>query len=161
MAVGHSNLWKDHSDTNKGANFRKSLHQKPILREHLPPYERHGRAIAAYGCYTTLHNVHVVEELMQLSLGSDKEIIANSHWTEDLTYIIDHYNPSVRITVKLLTPLMLNALILYINGGTYSFKVDSERHIFEKLFIAILFTFTVFLPEICREEVAEEIGISS
>ena len=36
------------------------------------------------------------------------------------TYIIDHYNPSVRITAGLLTPLMLCALILYVSGGTYS-----------------------------------------
>ena len=30
----------------------------------------------------TLNNVHVVEELLH---KSDAEIIANSHWTEDLT----------------------------------------------------------------------------
>ena len=36
------------------------------------------------------------------------------------TYIIGHYNPSVRITTWLLTPLMLCVLILYITGGTYS-----------------------------------------
>ena len=33
----------------------------------------------------TLHNVHVVEELIQLTIESNEEIIANSHWTEDLT----------------------------------------------------------------------------
>ena len=34
----------------------------------------------------TLHNVHVVEELIvQLTIESNAEIIANSHWTEDLT----------------------------------------------------------------------------
>ena len=32
----------------------------------------------------------------------------------------NHYNPSVRITSYLLTPLMLYALILYMSGGTYS-----------------------------------------
>ena len=32
-----------------------------------------------------LHNVYVVEELIQLTIVSDAEIIANSHWTEDLT----------------------------------------------------------------------------
>ena len=33
----------------------------------------------------TLHNVHVVEELIQLTIESNAEVIANSHWTEDLT----------------------------------------------------------------------------
>ena len=33
----------------------------------------------------TLHKSHVVEELIQLTIISDVEIIANSHWTEDLT----------------------------------------------------------------------------
>ena len=33
----------------------------------------------------TLHNVYVVEEVIQLTVVSDMEIIANSHWTEDLT----------------------------------------------------------------------------
>ena len=33
----------------------------------------------------TLHNVHVVEELIQLTTVSNAEIIANSHWTEDIT----------------------------------------------------------------------------
>ena len=36
-------------------------------------------------------------------------------------YIIGLYTPSVRITAKLLTPLMLCALILYVSGGTYFF----------------------------------------
>ena len=33
----------------------------------------------------TLHNAYVVEELIQLTVGSSAKIIANSHWTEDLT----------------------------------------------------------------------------
>ena len=32
-------------------------------------------------------------------------------------YIIGHYNPSVRITTYLFTPLMLRALILYMSDG--------------------------------------------
>ena len=35
-------------------------------------------------------------------------------------WIIGLYKPSVRITASLLTPLMLNALILYMSGWTYS-----------------------------------------
>ena len=33
----------------------------------------------------TLHNVYVVEQLIQLTIESNAEIIANSHWTEDPT----------------------------------------------------------------------------
>ena len=32
----------------------------------------------------TLHNEYVVEELIQLTIESNAEIIANLHWTEDL-----------------------------------------------------------------------------
>ena len=32
-----------------------------------------------------LHNASVVEELIQLTAGSDAKIIADSLWTEDLT----------------------------------------------------------------------------
>ena len=56
------------------------------------------------------------------------------------TYIIGHYN-LVSITTKLLTPLISCVLILCMTGG--QFKVDPERHIFEKFFLAILFTFRV------------------
>ena len=37
-------------------------------------------------------------------------------------------------SLKFLTPFMLCVLILYISGGTYSFKVDSDRQIFFKNF---------------------------
>ena len=45
---------------------------------------------------------------------------------------------------------MLCVLTLYISGGTYSFKVDSERQIFEKFFMAILFTLRVFARNLLR-----------
>ena len=32
-----------------------------------------------------LHNVYIVEELIQLTVGSHEEIILDSHWIEDLT----------------------------------------------------------------------------
>ena len=40
------------------------------------------------------------------------------------------------------------------------FKVDSDRQIFEKLFMAILFKHSEFLPEICWGKVTEEIFFS-
>ena len=32
-----------------------------------------------------LYSVHIIEELIQLTVGSNAEIITNSHWIEDLT----------------------------------------------------------------------------
>ena len=51
---------------------------------------------------------------------------------------------------------MLYVLILYINGGTYSLKSTANDRFFEKLFMAILFLRSEFLPEICWKEIAEE-----
>ena len=61
------------------------------------------------------------------------------------TYIIGHYNPSVRI-IDLVshTTYVVCVLILYINGGTYSLKSTPNDWFFEKLFTAILFTLRVF-----------------
>ena len=65
------------------ADFRKSPHQILVSPEHSPPYKRHGRASPAD--INTLHNVNVVEELLQPTVGSDAEIIAKLHSSEDLT----------------------------------------------------------------------------
>ena len=63
------------------------------------------------------------------------------------TYIIDHYNSSVRITIWLHTALMLCALILYVSGGTYSLKSTLKDRIFEKLFMAI----TIYSQSFCQK----------
>ena len=52
---------------------------------------------------------------------------------------------------------MLCVLILYISGGTYSFKVNYERQIFWETFRSNFTLLSEFLPEICSEEIAEEI----
>ena len=50
------------------------------------------------------------------------------------TYIIDHYNPLVRITPNWLTPFMLFVCVNFIcKGRDLQFNVDPERQIFEKL----------------------------
>ena len=67
------------------------------------------------------------------------------------TYIIGHYNPSVRI-IDLVshTTYVVCANFLYISGGTYSLKSTPNDRFFEKLFMAVFeFTLRVFLPEIC------------
>ena len=43
------------------------------------------------------------------------------------------------------------------SSGTYSLKSIPNNRFFEKHSMAILFTLGKFLPEICREEIAEEI----
>ena len=65
------------------ADFRRSLHQIPAWLKHHTTFYQYGRASQAL--VNTLHNVYVVEELIQLSVASNAEIIANLHWTEDLT----------------------------------------------------------------------------
>ena len=45
----------------------------------------------------TLHNVQTVEELIQLTVESDVEIIANSHETEDFTYALNTLNATTSV----------------------------------------------------------------
>ena len=45
---------------------------------------------------------------------------------------------------------------LYMSGGTYSLKSTPNDGLFEKLFMAV-FIYSQFLPEICWEEIAEDI----
>ena len=52
---------------------------------------------------------------------------------------------------------MLCVLILYISGGTYSFKVDNKTTDFSRNFSQKFYLLSEFLPEICWEEIAEEI----
>ena len=70
------------------------------------------------------------------------------------TYVIGHYSPSVRI-IDLVSHTTC-VLILYISSGTYSLKSTPNDRFFEKLFIATLYQHSDFLPEICWEEIAEE-----
>ena len=51
------------------ADFRKSLHQLPVSKEHPSSFEQHGQPLDV----NTLHNVHVVEEFIQLTVRSVTE----------------------------------------------------------------------------------------
>ena len=51
-------------------------------------------------------------------------------------YIIGHYNASVRITTQLLTPFMLCALILYMNGGTYNLESTPNDRFLRSFFLS-------------------------
>ena len=67
--------------------------------------------------------------------------------------MISHYNPSVRIMTHIASHTTHAVCVNFIyEQWDLQFKVDSKRQIFEKHYMAIL-----FLPEICREQIAEEI----
>ena len=88
-------------------------------------------------------NLHVNKHLL-VKFGQNlynlRQLTFLSYLLIACTYVIDHYNPSVRITAQLLTPLMLCALICIHQRRDLEFNVDSERQIFEKLFHGRLIT---------------------
>ena len=69
------------------------------------------------------------------------------------TYIIGHYNPSVRL-YRLASHITHVVLILYMSGGTYRLMTTD---FWETFSWQIYFLLSEFLPEICWEEGAEEI----
>ena len=72
------------------------------------------------------------------------------------TYIIGHYNPSIRI----IDPVSHITYVMCVNfihkWRDLQFKVDSERQIWETFHGNFIY-FSEFLSEICWEEIAEEI----
>ena len=70
------------------------------------------------------------------------------------TYIIGHYNPSVRI----IDLVSYTTYVVCVNfRHKWQFKADSERQIFWETFHGSFYLLSEFLPEICWEEIAEEI----
>ena len=76
------------------------------------------------------------------------------------TYIIGYCNHSVRITTYLASHTS-HAHVVYVNfiyeWRDMPFKVNFERKIFEKFFIAILFIHKVFARNLLSGEVTEEL----
>ena len=67
------------------------------------------------------------------------------------TYIISHYNLSVRIIDLVSHTTYVVCVIFIYKWGDLQFKVDSERQIFyEKHFTAILFTLRIFARNLLR-----------
>ena len=71
------------------------------------------------------------------------------------THIIDHYNLSIRITTKLLTPLALCVLILCMCCRTYKLKL-TPNYRFLILFLWQFYVPSEFLLEICWDCWEEE-----
>ena len=70
------------------------------------------------------------------------------------TYIIGHYNPSVGIIDLVFHTTYCVCVDFIRKRKDLQFKVD---RFFEKLFMGIFYLLLEFLPEICWEEIAEEI----
>ena len=108
----------------------------PLLLKVIRQYHFANRRAALW-----IYNKHIEKKKM---IPQPKE---TRHY---FTYIIGHYNHSLRITTQLLTytahsfPLVLCMLIVCMSGGTSTGKVDSERHTFKKLFMTILFNLRFF-----------------
>ena len=73
-----------------------------------------------------LHNVHIVEELTQLIITRKS---LSSHVGPKIlhTYIIVHYNPSVRIIDPVFHTTYVKCVIYIHKWRDLQFKVDSER----------------------------------
>ena len=123
----------------------KSTHTTRLLREARKLCNgsvRHpGTVLVTVHRYTYSNQSYLLSKF--LPLISWKEVNR-----EIPTYIIGHYCPSVRI----INLAFHNTYIVCVNfidkWRDLHFKVDSERQIFEKHFLAILFTLRVFAEEI-------------
>ena len=73
------------------------------------------------------------------------------------TYIIGHYNPSVRIIVLVSHTTYVVCVNFRHKWRDLLFKVDSDRQIFWETFHGNSDLPSEFLPEICWEEIAAEI----
>ena len=74
------------------------------------------------------------------------------------TFIIGHYNPSVRIIDLVSHTTYVECVLNFIHKWRYlQFIVDSEGQIFWETFHGKFYLLAEFLPEICWEENAEEI----
>ena len=84
--------------------------------------------------------------------------IARSYWEMSLhTYIIGHYNPSVRI-IDLVSHITNVVCVNFIHKWRdLQFEVDFERQIFWETFHGNFYLLSEFLSEICSEEIVEEI----
>ena len=92
MLVGYTNQWQDFIDlvfptdtrSSSSPTFSDPRIKNPSLRNILLHMNDMAEPAQPLNI-NTLHNIYVVEELIQLTIESNAEIIANSHWTEDLT----------------------------------------------------------------------------
>ena len=83
-------------------------------------------------------------------LGGQAKLSQLGHRKPAHTYIIGHYNPSVRI-IDLVSHTSFSHQFLTLVSHTYSLKsTPNDRFFSEKLFMAILFTLRVFARNLLR-----------
>ena len=75
----------------------------------------------------------------------------------NISYIIGHYNPSVRITGLVSHTTYVVCVNFIHKWRDLQFKIDSERKIFWETFLWQFYLLSEFLPEICWEQIAQEI----
>ena len=111
------------------------------------------------------HTVYVefCKKILVLRLQSSIGLCIKAEWLPlrlrfIYTYIIGDFNPSVRI-IKLVshTTYVVCVNFLYISGWDLQFKVNSKRQICWETFHGSFIYYSEFLPEICWEDIAEEI----
>ena len=73
------------------------------------------------------------------------------------TYIIGHYNPSVGVINLVFHTTYVVCVNFIYKWRALQFKDDCERQIFWETFHGNFYLLSGFLPEICWEEIAEEI----
>ena len=96
-----------------------------------------------------INTLHTVYAVIQLTVESNAEIIANSHWTVDLTYITG--------IIDLVSHTTCVVCVNFIHKRRdLQFKVDSKWQIFWETFQGNFYLLSKFLSEICWEEIAEE-----
>ena len=79
-----------------------------------------------------------------------REITFSKNFTSIHTYIIGHYNPSVRI-IDLVSHTTYVVSVNFIHsGGIYSLKSTPNDKFVEKLLMAIIFTLGVFATNLLR-----------
>ena len=129
-------------ENNAGSENQKNSSQSTCLNTGLPIFTfiiGHYNLIVR-SCHIFLSIVNNFNSNYQRLLFVDTHI----------SFIIGLYNPSVRITSQLLTPLMSCALIFIHEWLDLQFKVDSERQIFEKLFHGNFIFLRVFAKNLLR-----------
>ena len=75
--------------------------------------------------------------------------------------MIIYYNPSVRITVQLLTPLLLSAFIFYVSGGTCSLTSSQNDRYYRNFFMRGSFYSQSFCQKSAEQKSPRDIFIFS
>ena len=116
-------------------------------------------ASEVYELFIGMNGVQWVHQCLAFLLGHIAQIEADISGQRVFNELISgHYNPSVRIIDLVSHTTYVVCVNIIHKWGDLQFKVDFERQIFcLRNFSWQFYLLTEFLPEICWEEIAEEI----